>query len=140
MSHIDETTVTTCCTHCSDLLLLRLDNEFGLGIVTLFAEHKLLDEDVEDLLQLVSVVGSVDDVPIVLLVDLGLSAQLTTEELRRVRGWTSKSLSDFQHVDDYCFDAVALSFYLSEEFGHLVPVELVCDLTVDVKHLEPLIM
>ena len=44
-------------------------------------------------------------------------------------------LSDLQHIDDDCLDAVALPFYLRHQLGHFVPIELVGDLSVNVKHL-----
>ena len=66
--------------------------ELGFWVFTVLAEHKLFDEQIEDFLKFVRIVGSVDDVAIVLLVDLCLGSQLTSEELGGVRSGTSEGL------------------------------------------------
>ena len=52
-----------------------------LRVVTLGTENKLADESIQQVLKLVTLVSSVDDVAIVLIVTLSLSTQLTAKEL-----------------------------------------------------------
>lgn len=59
-------------------------HQHSLGIVAGGAEDVLLDETVENLLQLVGVVLSVDDVALVLHVEVGLCTELASEVLGRI--------------------------------------------------------
>lgn len=66
------------------------------------------------------------------MVELGLGAQLTAKVLGRIRGWTADRLGHLGHVDNDRFDAIALALYLGRDTRHLVPVEDVGDISVDV--------
>lgn len=58
--------------------------QVSFRVVTLGTQHKFSDEPIQHVLQLVRLVGSVDDVTVVFGIKLGLSAEFTTEKLGRV--------------------------------------------------------
>lgn len=55
--------------------------EHRLGVLALLAEDELADESVKKVLELVRVVGAVDDVALVLEVELSLGAELAAKVL-----------------------------------------------------------
>lgn len=57
--------------------------QVSFWVVTLGTQHKLPDEPVQHVLQLVGLVGPVDDEAVVLGIELSLSSQLTAKKL----GW-----------------------------------------------------
>lgn len=116
-----------------DDLLLGGDEQVRLGVVALGAQDVLADEAVEQVLQLGRVVRAVDDEALVLVVELGLSAELAAEELGGVRGWAVEGLGHVGHVDDDRLDAVALALDLGADARHLVPVVKVGDLAVNIQ-------
>jgi hypothetical protein len=72
-----------------DALLLDLDH--GLGVAAVVALHILLDEGLQQLAQLLGVVGAVHDGGARALVVVGLGAQLAAKELQDIWGgsrWT----------------------------------------------------
>lgn len=58
--------------------------QLSFRVVTLGTQHKFSDESIKHVLQLVRLVGSVDDVTVVFGIKLGLSAEFTTKKLGRV--------------------------------------------------------
>lgn len=62
----------------------RRTYQISLRIVALGTEDEAPDEAVEQLLQLLTVVGAVHNVAVVFGVELGLRSQLTPEVLARV--------------------------------------------------------
>lgn len=50
-------------------------------IITLRAQHKFPDKSIQHVLQLVRLMGSVDNVTVILGIKLGLGTQLTTKKL-----------------------------------------------------------
>lgn len=60
--------------------------QISFRVVTLGTQHKFSDEAIEHVLQLVRLVGSIDDVTVVFGIKLGLSAEFTTKKLGRVCG------------------------------------------------------
>ena len=115
-----------------DALLLQ-DLESGLGIVALRAQNELLDEDIQHVLQLSRLMNPVDDVTIVLEVELRLSAEFATEELGHVSGRPVERPGDVDHVGDDRLDSVAFPLDLGDQTRHLVPVEGVHHVPVDVE-------
>lgn len=57
--------------------------QVGFRVVTLGTQHKFFDEPIKHILQLVRLVGSIDDVTIIFGIKLGLSTKFTTKKL----GW-----------------------------------------------------
>lgn len=68
------------------LRTLRNIYQISFRVVTLGTQHKFSDEPIKHVLQLVRLVGSVDDVAVVLGIKLGLSTEFTTKKLGRVCG------------------------------------------------------
>lgn len=58
--------------------------QISFRVVTLGTQHKFFDEPIKHVLQLVRLVGSVDDVTVIFGIKLGLSAEFTTKKLGRV--------------------------------------------------------
>lgn len=81
---------------------------------------------------------AVDDETLVFEVKLGLSTQLASEELGRIRSRAADSLGDFNHIDDDGLDAVAFTLDLRLNARHLVAIEGIADATiyVDATHLD----
>lgn len=63
--------------------------QVGFGIVALGTQHKLADESVQHVLQLVRLVGPIDDEAVVFGVKLGLGTQLTTKKFGGI--WTGRT-------------------------------------------------
>lgn len=70
--------------------ILRDTYQLSFRVVTLGTQHKFSDEPIKHVLQLVRLVGSVDDVTVVFGIKLGLSAEFTTKKLGRVYGGEQK--------------------------------------------------
>lgn len=66
------------------------------------------------------------------MVELGLGAQFATKVLGRIRGGTADRLGHLGHVHDDRFDAVALALHLGRDARHLVPVENVGNIAVNI--------
>jgi len=115
----------------ADHVFLHLDD--SLRVLALGAEHKLLDEPVEHVLQLAGVVAPVDDVPLAFHVELGLGAELATKVLGHVGGRARQGARHVHHVDQHGLDAVALALHLGLQTGHFVPVEGILDIPIDVE-------
>lgn len=123
--------------HLRDGALLGVDQQLGLRIVAVRAQHVLPDEAIEQILQLRGVVAAVDDETLVLEVKLGLGTELAAEELGRIGGGATDGLGHLDHVDDDGLDAVALALDLRLDARHLVAIEGIADATVhvDATHL-----
>jgi hypothetical protein len=60
------------------------NNKVGLGVLALSTKNKSVDEAVERVLELGSVVGSVDDVPVVGRLGSDLGSELETEVFNNI--------------------------------------------------------
>lgn len=109
-----------------------LDDVLGLGVLALLAENEFVDEAVEVLLELGSVVGAVDDPTVVLGVDVGLSTELEPEVLDDVGSRASERVGDAGKIDDNGLDTVTLALNLGLQTLHLVAIELVADIATNV--------
>lgn len=58
--------------------------QISFRVVALGTQHKFSDKPIQHVLQLVRLMGSVDDVTVVFGIKLGLSAEFTTKKLGRV--------------------------------------------------------
>lgn len=70
--------------HSLALQMLPKVYQISFRVVTLGTQHKFFDEPIKHVLQLVRLVGSVDDVTVIFGIKLGLSAEFTTKKLGRV--------------------------------------------------------
>eukprot|EP00037_Helgoeca_nana_P010981 m.97550 g.97550 ORF g.97550 m.97550 type:complete len:331 (+) comp20539_c0_seq1:520-1512(+) len=129
----EEAAVTACLARRLDLLLLG-DPKHSLRVRALFAEHKLFDETVKDLLESVGFKRPVDNVPVFGCVHLGLGTQLDTEVLRRIRRRAIERLGNVRHVGDGRFDSIPTALHFTDDHWHLVPIERVLHLAVHVDH------
>ncbi len=119
------------------LIDVRLDyGQRGLRIAALGAQHKLLDELVEQILQLVRVVRAVHHEQVV--GDGHLRAQLAPKVLGGIGGRAAERPGYGRHVRDDRLDAVAAALDLGRQLGHLVAVVRVLgvlqNVQIDVTH------
>lgn len=75
--------------------------QISFRVVTLGTQHKFSDEPIKHVLQLVRLVGSVDDVTVVFGIKLGLSTEFTTKKLGRVCGEDQRTRRN-QRIDSSC--------------------------------------
>jgi hypothetical protein len=119
VAHVDVRALAARLAVADDVLRLR-DDEVRLRVLAALAEHELVDEDVEQLAHAGRIVGTIDDVPLGLVVECRLSAKLAAKELGGVGGGTGECAGHIRHVRDDCLDAVALSFDFRHEKRHAV--------------------
>lgn len=100
-----------------DRLVLH-DEQVGLRVLAGLAQDEFVDEDVQEFAELGGVVRSVDDVPLVLLVERRLRAELASEELGGVRGRTTERASDVCHVRNDRLDTITFTLDLRQQEGH----------------------
>jgi|SRR5579859_4252748 len=93
-----------------------LNNEFGFRVLAFAAENEFVDEYIEEVLQFLFVVGTVDDVALggSFADDFGLGTEFEAEEFGYVDGWTGEIVGDVGHVGDDCLDTVSFSFDLKK--------------------------
>jgi hypothetical protein len=117
MALINLGSLATCFAFAKDVL--TFDNQFGLGILAFSTQHKLVDENVKEVLEFFLVVSAVDDVSLRRSVpdDFSLGAEFKTKELGEVNGWTTEIVGDVQHVGDDRFDTVAFAFDLDKRIS-----------------------
>lgn len=113
-----------------DVAILDVDN--GLGVLAVLAKDELVDEAVEVVLQLGSLVGTVDNPAVVLGVDVGLGAKLETEVFDDIVRRAGQLVGHVVEVDDDGLDTVALALDLGLDLLHLVTVEGILDVATDV--------
>lgn len=113
-----------------------VDVDIGLGVLAVLAEHKVLDKPIEQLLELASLVGAVDDPAVVGRINVGLGTQLEAEVLDEIGAGAGQRLGDTAEVDNNGLDTVALALNLGLDPLHLVAVEgiRVVPLNVDERH------
>lgn len=92
----------------------------------------LPDEAVEQVLQFSGVVRTVDYESFIFEIELSLGAQFAPEVLCGVGGGTAEGLGHLDHVNDDRFDAVTFALHLGHQPGHLVAVEDIADVAIDV--------
>lgn len=112
--------------------VIIFDDDIGLRVLAFLAEDEFVDEAIEMVLQLGSIVGAVDDPTVVLGVNVGLSTKLETKVLDDIGTRASKRLSDAGQVDDNGLDTVTLAFNLGLDALHLVAVEGIADIATNV--------
>ena len=107
----------------NDSLVLG-DEQVRLRVLTRLAQHKLFNEHIEQFTQFRSIVCTIDDIPIVLLVKGCLSAEFAAEEFGGVGGGTTECAGDVCHVGDDSLDTVAFTLDLREQEGHTIFAQL----------------
>ena len=117
VAHVDAGALAARLAVADDLLRLG-DDQVRLRVLARLAEHELVDEAVEELAQLRRVVRAVHDVPVVLLVERRLRAELAPKELGRVRGRPAERAGHVGHVRKHSLDAIALALDLGGQEGH----------------------
>ena len=85
VAHVQSEDMTARLARSPDHVFLHFQDSFR--IFALLAEDELLDEAIEYVLHLASVVTAVDDVPLSLYIQLGLSTQLEPKVLGHVSWW-----------------------------------------------------
>src|ERR1700728_1925360 len=75
--------------------------EVRLRVLATLAQDEFIDEPIQELTEPSSIVGPIDDVSIVFLVEGGLGAKLATEEFGGVGRRARKGPGDIGHVGDY---------------------------------------
>jgi len=95
--------------------VLTFDDQLGFGILAFSTQDELVDENVEQVLEFVLVVGAIDDMSLGGSVadNFGLRTELEAKEFGEINGWTTKIVGNVQHVGDDRFDAVAFAFDLN---------------------------
>ena len=109
MPHINIRSLPTSLTIPNDTLIPH-NQQIRLRVLTRLAQHKLLNEHIEQFTQFRSIVCTIDDIPIVLLVKGCLSAEFAAEEFGGVGGRAAECAGDVCHVGYDGFDAVAFAF------------------------------
>jgi hypothetical protein len=122
--------VTTSLAVEDDIAILDVDN--GFGVLAVLAENELVDEAVEVVLQLGSLVGTVDNPAVVLGVDVGLGAKFEAKVFDDIVRWAGQLVGNVVEVDDDGLDTVALALDLGLDLLHLVTVEGILDVATDV--------
>jgi hypothetical protein len=151
VTHVNVGTFATGLAVAYDVLVLG-DEEVGLRVLAGLAQHEFVNEGIEELAKLRRIVGTIDNITIVLLVERRLCTKFATEKLRGIRRWATERPRDIGHIGDNSLDTIPLAFNLRHEkrhamtvtsyesifshrliFAHLpVTVELVIDVTSDV--------
>ena len=108
------------------------DDNVGLRVLALLAEHELVDEAVKVILQLGAVMSTIDDPAVIRGVNVGLSTELETKVLDDVGTRTGKRLSNTAQVDNNSLDTVALAFDLGLDLFHLITIEGVRDVAANI--------
>jgi hypothetical protein len=132
VAEIDVAALAACLAVQDNTRIVVLEDNIGLGVLALLAEHKLADEAIEMILQLGGLMGAVDDPTVVRRVDIGLGTELEAKELDEVGTRPGKALGDTAQVHDNGLDAVALAFDLGLKPLHLVAVEGVGNIPTDI--------
>jgi hypothetical protein len=109
-----------------------LDNNVGLRVLALFAENELVDEAIEVILELGSIVGTVDDPAVVLGVNVGLGTKFETKVLDDVGAGTGERGCNAAEVDNDGLDTVSFTFDLGLQTLHLVTIESIADIAANV--------
>jgi hypothetical protein len=112
--------------------MIILDDNIGLRVLTLLAENELVDEAIKMVLELGSIVSTVDDPTVVLGVNVGLSTKLETEVLDDICTRTGERGSNTAQVDDDGLDTVSFTFDLGLQTLHLVTIEGIADIAANV--------
>jgi len=129
-AQIDLGELTTSLAIQMDATILDIDN--GLGVLALLAENELVDEAIQVFLQLLRIVGAVDDPTVVLGVNVGLSTQLETKVLDDMSTRAGERLSHARQVDNDGLDTVTLALDLGLDPFHLVTIEGIADIAADI--------
>lgn len=64
--------------------------------------------------------GTIDNVPVILFVERGLSTKFTSEEFGGVGWGATEGSGDIGHVRDNSLDAIALAFNFGGKEGHTI--------------------
>ena len=101
--------------HNDQLLILPIHTyQVSFRVVTLGTEHKLADEDVQEILKFGGVVRPVDNVAFILEIKLRLSAQLAAKEFARVCWGSTQCFADLRHVCNNSLNSIAFTLDLSK--------------------------
>ena len=93
-------------------MLNSITYQVCLWIVTFWAEHKLANEYIQEILEFVRVMRAVDNVALILEIKLGLRTQLTAKEFARVCWWPAQCFADLWHICNDSLDSIAFALDL----------------------------
>lgn len=127
---INSSALTTSLAIKKNAIILNFD--IGFGVLAALAEYKLVDEAIEMILKLASLVGTIDDPTIILGVMVGHGTQLEAEVLDDERGRSGKRSTNAGDIDNNRLDTVAFSFNLGLQTFHLVTIESVADIAANI--------
>lgn len=117
MTHVDNRAFATRLAITDDVLAF-VDYKLCLGVFARLAENELLDKRVEELTQLGSVMSTVYDVSVSLVIKRCLGPELAPEELCWVGRGTAKGSRNVGHIRYDSFDSISFALNFSEENGH----------------------
>ena len=94
--------------------MLVFDAQLSFGVLAFTTKNKLVDEHIEEVLQFLLVVGSVDNMTLCGSVtdDFGLGAEFEAEKLGDIDGRTGEIMSDIHDIGNNSLDAVSFSLDL----------------------------
>lgn len=94
---------------------LQSTNQVSLRVGAFWAENKLFDKPIQQILKFLICVGAINDVAIIFCVKLGLSTQLTSEKFGRIckkkkttknkNSWTIEDTADAKYFEGLCTNA-----------------------------------
>lgn len=90
------------------------NNNVCFRVLARGTEDKLVDESIEEALEFLSVMGSIDNVAVCRDVSFGLGPQLTAKVLCGVHWRPGEGLGNVGHVDNHRLDPVAFAFNLGD--------------------------
>ena len=142
---------TTSLAIANDGMVLEND-QVCLRVEAAAAENKLLDEAVKEVLQSSCVVGSINNVSVIVVGDVNLSTELASkklcwiyksgnENLDQKRATRDNTLtarrsvqgtSNVRHVHNDGLDAVTSAFNLGGQLGHFISIERIIDVAADI--------
>ena len=117
MTHVDASTFAAGLAVPDDFFLFG-DDQIGFGVLAGPAENEFVDKAVQKLTELGSIVSAIYNVTIVLLIEGGLRAKFTAEELGGVCGRAAERARHVGHVREDGLDTIALAFNFGKEQGH----------------------
>eukprot|EP00038_Savillea_parva_P006242 m.162483 g.162483 ORF g.162483 m.162483 type:complete len:473 (-) comp12198_c0_seq1:192-1610(-) len=116
-----------------NLLLLR-HTEHRFWVVASGTEHKFLDKPIQNVLKAIGFKRTVDNVPFVGRIHLGLGSEFNTQVLGWIRRWTVECLGNVDHVGNGSLDAIASAFNFANDHWHFVSIKRILNLPVHIHH------
>jgi len=94
------------------------NDKFRLRVLAGLAKNELLDKDIEQLTKSVRIVGTIDNVSIILLIERGLSTKFASEEFGGIGRGATEGSGDVGHIRNDGLNPVALAFDFGSKEGH----------------------